>query len=107
MPTHSYNHKCVVAPSSHEFAPPRPKPSLADDALACTENSSPARAHYAPVYSYNCSAPPNPPERLRVALDCHWLYGTPLLSCLIYSISPLSPPPPPPPPPNLLPLTHF
>src|SRR5260370_41853138 len=46
----------AVAPSSHEFAPPRPKPSpaLADDALACAENSSPAGAQAAPVYSYNC-----------------------------------------------------
>src|SRR5258708_25625460 len=107
MPTHWYNHQSVVAPSSHEFAPPRPKPSLADDALACAENSSPAGAHYAPVYSYNCSAPPNPPELLRVALDCHWLDGTTLLCCLIQVISALWPLPPAPPPPKLLSRKYF
>lgn len=40
-----------------------------------------AGAYYAPVYSYNCSAPPKPPELLPAALDCHWLDGITLLCC--------------------------
>ncbi len=44
-----------------------------------SEKSSLSGSHYAPMYSYNCWVPPNPPELLLVELDCHWLDGTTLL----------------------------
>src|ERR1700680_3682855 len=55
------------------------------------EKSGPLSAHDAPIYSYNCSTPPNPPELLRVELDCHWLDAMTLLCCLIQVVNALCP----------------
>lgn len=54
------------------------------------------------MYSYNCSAPPNPLELLLAEPDCHWLDETTLACCVIQAISALWLLPPGLPPPEPL-----